>query len=426
MQPMKRAAMAAAILLLSWTAGAAAAGVEPPEHPVVSGYVPGADLTSPEALGWTPEQYRMARRYSRNLWTMAFVDPIVGMASLCVLIFTGLAGWFERLLRARLSSRLAVDAVFVAGMVLSLAVMNFPLDVYRFVREHRYGFATQGFGDWMTDEFKGLLIACVVAMLFLIPVWAAVRRWPRGWWIAGSAIGVLLSIVMIAVAPVFIAPLFNNFTPLHDEALKNRILDLAHREGIPADDVYEVDASRQSRHDNAYVAGLLGTQRIVLYDTLVNAYTPDEVTFVMGHEMGHYVLNHIWKGLLLAAAVIVLGFFLIHRLLGVTIRRLSGRLGYDSPTSIAAVPLALLFLMAYMFLLQPATNAYSRHLEHQADVFALKTVGDSPEARNAAVSAFQTMAARNLSDPDPPAFIEWWLYTHPGIGSRIRFAAGRQ
>jgi len=424
MGAMKHPVLVAALLWFGCLA-AMAAVVEPPEHPDVSGLVEGADLTSPEALGWTTDQYRMARRYSRELWAMAFVDPIVGMASLCLLVFTGAAGWLERKLMSRLSSRLAVDAMFLAAMVLALAAMNFPLEVYRFVREHRYGFATQGFAGWMTDEIKGLLLACIIAMLFLIPVWAAVRRWPRTWWVAGSAIGVVLSVITIAVAPVFIAPLFNTFTPLRDEALKERILDLAHREGIPADNVYEVDASRQSRHDNAYVAGLLGTQRIVLYDTLISAYTPDEVAFVMGHEMGHYVLNHVWKGVALSAAVVILGFFLMHRFLGRTIRALSARLGYDTPASIAAVPLALLLLSAYMFVLQPVSSGVSRYFEHEADVFALATTGDSPEARNVAVSAFQTMAARNLSDPDPPAFIEWWLYSHPSIGSRIRFAAGR-
>src|SRR6185369_14425185 len=111
-------------------------------------------------------------------------------------------------------------------------------------------------------------------------------------------------------------PLFNTFPPLKDQALKERIISLAHREGIPADDVYEVDASRQSLHDNAYVVGLLGTQRIALYDTLLSSYEPAEIEFVMGHEMGHYVLNHVWKGVGLAAGVVILGFFLIHRLLG--------------------------------------------------------------------------------------------------------------
>jgi STE24 endopeptidase len=271
---------------------------------------------------------------------------------------------------------------------------------------------------------KGFGVACVAALIFLLPVWAAIRRWPRAWWAIGSAIGVALSIVAIAVAPVFIAPLFNTFTPLKDASLKLRILEMAHREGIPADDVYEVDASRQSRHDNAYVVGLLGTQRIVLYDTLLAGYSPEEVQFVMGHEMGHYVLNHMWKGVAFAALVIVTGFFLLHRLLHRVIGRHAPRLGYASPAAIAAVPLVLLLFSVYAFAIQPIESAVSRHMEHQADVFGLKAIQDLPASRGVAVSAFQKMAARNLSDPDPPAIVEWWLYSHPSMGSRIRFVAG--
>lgn len=405
------------------SAAAAAQEASPPDRPVVSGLRPGIDLTSPEALGWTREQHATALRYSRERWIVAFVDPLWGMASLALLIFTGMSGRMAAALRRVLPSRLASDAIFIVLMVLTLAALNFPLEIHRFLREHRYGFSTQGFGPWFADELKGLAVACIGALLFLVPVWTAIRRWPRSWWIAGSAIGIALSILVMAVAPVFIAPLFNTFTPLRDDALRTRILDLAHREGIPADDVWEVDASRQSRHDNAYVAGLLGTQRIVLYDTLLAAYTPDEIAFVMGHEMGHYAMNHIWKGIGVAAIAIVAGFFLLHRLLGRAIGRWTERLGFEAAGSIAAVPLALLILSAYMFLIEPATNAFSRRIEQQADVFALETVRTMPGGRDVAVSSFQRMAARNLSDPNPPAFIEWWLYSHPSMRKRIRFCA---
>ena len=399
--------------------------VSPPEHPRVSGLVAGADLTSPEALGWTPEQAATARDYSRSGWVLAFVDPVWSMAALILAVFTGFAGRLDARIRRLVGQRrLAGDALFVVVIVIVLAAMNFPLEVWRFRREHLYGFATQGISPWLGDQMKGLMIVCIFALLFFLPVWAAIRRWPKTWWMIGSAIGVTLVITALAVAPVFIAPLFNTFTPLKDEVLKERILSLAHREGIPADNVYEVDASRQSRHDNAYVVGLLGTQRIALYDTLLAAYQPGEIEFVMGHEMGHYVLNHIWKGIGFAAGVIILGFFLVHRMLDRTISRFAGRLGYDTAGSIAAVPLVILFLSAYLFLVGPVQSGFSRGMEHQADIFGIKAVGDDAVARSTAVASFQRMAARNLSEPNPPALIEWWLYSHPSMGNRIRFAAG--
>jgi len=421
----RSAGLAAAVLLtLLGLACPPVLAVTPPEHPQVSGLVHGVDLTSPQALGWTTEQADTAHRYSRGSWALGFIDPILGMVSLALLALTGFAGALARTIRARLKARLAADAVFIVAMVLCLSALGFPLELYRFYREHYYGFATQDFAGWFGDEMKGLIVACIITPLFLLPIWAAIRKWPRSWWMIGSAIGMALAVLVMVVAPVFIAPLFNTFTPLKDASLKARILALAHRQGIPADDVYEVDASRQSRHDNAYVVGLLGTQRIVLYDTLLSAYTPDEIEFVMGHEMGHYVLNHVWKGLAFGAALIVVGFFLLSRILDRLIQRRAGRLGYDALGSIAAVPLALLFLSAYLFVIQPVVSAFSRHLEHQADVFALQLNGPTPEARGIAVASFQKMAARNLSDPNPPAAIEWWLYSHPSVGNRIRFCAG--
>lgn len=405
----------------------AAAPISPPEHPQVSGLVAGVDLTSREALGWTVEQADVARRYSRGSWTLGFIDPLVSIACLALLALTGFAGGLEKRIRARLRWRPASDIVFIVSTVICLAALGFPLEIYRFYRERYYGFATQDLGGWLGDELKGLVVACVVAVVFLLPIWAAIRRWPRRYWVIGSAIGVALSIVTLAVEPVYIAPWFNTFTPLKDEVLKTRILDLAHHQGIPAEEVYEVDASRQSRHDNAYVAGLLGTQRIVLYDTLLAAYTPEEIEFVMGHEMGHYVLNHVWKGILFGAVLIVVGFYLMNQTLDRIIGGMKVRLGFDSAGSIAAIPLVLLFLSSYLFVIEPAASGFSRHLEHQADVFAMQLSGPSPttRTREVAVASFQKMAARNLSDPNPPALVEWWLYSHPSVGNRIRFCAGQ-
>ncbi|HZI94806.1 MAG TPA: M48 family metallopeptidase [Patescibacteria group bacterium] len=404
------------------------AAVSAPEHPVVSGLVDGVDLTSPESLGWSREQAETARSYSRGSWLLGFIDPLIGIVSLALLSLTGFSGSLARRIGDSVTWRPASDSLFIVAMVAGLAVLGFPLEVYRFYRERYYGFATQDLAGWMGDEIKGLILSCIIAMVFLLPIWAAIRRWPRGWWMIGSAIGVVLTVITMVVAPVFIAPLFNTFTPLKDDALKTRILALAHSQGIPAGEVYEVDASRQSRHDNAYVAGVLGTQRVVLYDTLIAAYTPEEIEFVMAHEMGHYVLNHVWKGIAFGALLIVTGFFLMNRTLERVIAAMKTRLGFDSIGSIAAVPLALLFLSSYLFIIQPATSAFSRYVEHQADDFALHLSGPvvGHETRSVAVASFQKMAARNLSDPNPPAVVEWWLYSHPSVGNRIRFFAGQQ
>ncbi|HET9481531.1 MAG TPA: M48 family metallopeptidase, partial [Candidatus Polarisedimenticolia bacterium] len=415
-------AAAAALLLLAMPAGA-----EPPtrESPAVSGLVDGIDLTSPEALGWTEERHQTALRYSRGRWGLWLLGALLGIAAPLFLALSGFAGRLASALEARLQSRLASDSLFIVAIVTCMRAIDLPLELYRFRRERLYGFATQDLPAWLTDEIKLLMVAWVIGLVFLLPMWAAIRRWPRGWWAAGSALAVTLAILGIAVVPVVVAPWFNTFTPLSDESLRSRILAMAAREGVPAEDVYQVDASRQSLHDNAYVVGLLGTQRIVLYDTLLSAYAPEEIEFVVGHEIGHYVLAHIWKGIALTSAAIVLGFFLMHRLLGRTVAAHKRRLGYDSLASIAAVPLALGMLSILLFAATPVSSGVSRYFEHQADAFALEAIRHQEAPRDAAVSAFQKMASRNLSDPNPPALVEWWLYSHPSIGNRIRFCAGR-
>ena len=415
--------MLCALALLGAACGSSeAAASTPPENPQVAGLVPGMDLTSAQAIGWTPEQADTARRYSRGNWTLWFTGSIWQIAVLALLSFSGMAGRIVRAVEARVKGRLAADALSLLALILALAALSFPMEILRYARERSYGFATQGVASWLRDEFTGLAVACVLGLLVLLPIYRVIRRWPRGWWAIGSGIGLVFIVFVMAVAPVFIAPLFNTFTPLSDQALKQRILDLAHQNGIAADDVYQVDASRQSRHDNAYVAGMLGTQRIVLYDTLLAAYQPAEIEFVMGHEMGHYVLHHIWKGVTFASLLLAVGLYITYRAMRRLIATRARLLGYDAPGSPASFPLLALCLSTFFFLVAPLDNGYSRMLEHDADAFGLAATGT---ARAPAVQAFQRMAGRNLSDPNPPALIEWWIYSHPSMGNRIRFLAGQ-
>jgi STE24 endopeptidase len=392
---------------------ASAAPVPAPDH----------DPASPEALGWTPAQHATARAYARGRWILWFVETLGGLVVLAVVAASGLAGRTEARLAPRLRAGWRRDAVVAAAVLAVLLLVRFPLDAVRRAREVSYGFATQGTGAWLWDWTKMAAVEVVLALAVLVPVYALMRRRPRAWWAAAAAVTVALGIFSAAIMPVFIAPLFNTFRPLPDGPLRERIVSMAGEHGIPGAEIYEVDASRQSRHDNAYVAGLLGTQRIVLYDTLLAAYTEDEVAFVLGHEMGHYLLAHIWKGLAAAAVGIVAGFWLLQRLLPWMVRVAGPRARITSPLSVTALPLLILFFSAYGTLLHPLGSAISRSMEHESDVFALRAIQHQPGWRDVAVSSFQKMAARNLSDPDPPAWIEWMLYSHPSVGRRIRFCA---
>ncbi len=398
----------------------------PPEAPASVSVAPAGDPASPEALGRTPEQHATARRYARQGWTLWFVQALGGMAILAVLTLTGTAGRIEGRLAPWLPPGWRRDAAVAVTVLALLHVLQFPLDVVRHQREVSYGFATQTFGAWLLDRFKMAGVETALALVAVVPLFAAMRRLPRWWWAAGAAGGVVLTIFVAAVMPVFIAPLFNTFQPLPQGPLRSRIEAMARAHGIPDAGIFQVDASRQSLHDNAYVAGLLGTERIVLYDTLIDAYTPEQVLFVLGHEIGHDRLAHIWKGIGTASAALIGGFWLLWRLLPWMTRAAGARARIEASPSAALLPLVMLYASVCGFVLQPVAGGVSRHLEHQADLYALRAVAGEPGWRDTAVSSFQKMAARNLSDPDPPAWIEWFLYSHPSAGRRIRFCAAWQ
>src|SRR5262245_7134594 len=213
-----------------------------------------------------------ARAYTRGNYWLFLADSLLSFAAFVFLVFTGVSAAAWRWIEGRTGGGARAKLLYIAGLIIFMSLISLPLDYYdNFVREHDYGFSTQTSAAWFYDRLKALLITIPIAALFVIPVYAFIRKFPRTWWMMGAALGVLFAVILIVIAPVFIDPIFNKFTPLADQDLKKTILDLAHRNGIEADDVYEMDASTRSVHDNAYVTGLLGTQRIVLYDVLLKS-----------------------------------------------------------------------------------------------------------------------------------------------------------
>ena len=351
-----------------------------------------------------------AKRYSRGNYALYFAGEAWMLGLLGAVAASGLGVKFREWAKRRTSGPNRV--VFLTASLLTLFVIlaSLPLHFYRsYLREKRYGFAHQTILQWLGDWSKGTAIAVILGGLFFVLLYAVARRFPRRFWLVAAVVAILFMVVTVAVEPVFLAPLFNKYTSLPDGALRSRLLELAHSQGIPAKDVFEVNASRQSGHTNAYVAGLLGTERIVIDDTLLKSHTDREVIAVMGHEMGHYVLRHLWKGLSLASLGIVAGCWLLNLLYP----KLT-RLELSDP---AGLPVALLIVSALSFLSTPIGDGYSRRLEHEADAFGLEVVRD-PDAAESAFRKFNTI---DLSEYDPPPFIEFWYYTHPSLRHRIEF-----
>ncbi len=376
-----------------------------------------ATLSAAPAAGVSSDQSRQ-KAYSHGRYALHFVGDAWGFAILLGILSGRRSARMRDWARAMTRRRAGVVFLYVAFFTVATSLLSLPLELYEdYFREKRYGFAHQTLAGWMGDWGKGLGLGILFGGIFAVAVYAVIRKFPRGYWLGVSAVAVVFVVFSMAVFPVFIAPLFNKFTPLPPSPLKTQLLELAHAQGIAAKDVYEVDASRQSGHTNAYVAGLLGTQRIVIYDTILKTDTPEEILTVMGHEMGHYVLDHIWKGIAFAALLIVTGAWLIKTLFERLANRYGDRWGFHEVSDVAGLPLILLILSVYSFLLTPAVNAFSRRQEHQADAFGLSVTRD-PDAM---ASAFRKFNAIDLSEYDPPPFIEFWLYTHPSLEHRIEF-----
>jgi STE24 endopeptidase len=305
--------------------------------------------------------------YWLQLWTF-----LCGAGVALLLLATRLSARM-RDLAVRITRLLGLQtAIYWVLYLVATTVLLFPLTVYAgFLREHAYGLATQTFGSWLGDQAKGLGVGAVFGALAMIAVYAVIRRAPRTWWLWGAGLGIVFMVIGMAIAPVFIEPLFNKYTPLADQTIKAPILRLARANGIPARDVFVVDASRQTTRISANVAGFLGTERIALNDNLLKRCSLPEIEAVMAHEMGHYVLNHVFKLLLQFGVLIVAGFAFLRWGFERVTARWGGRWGIHGVADVAGLPLLVLLLSTYFFVLTPVTNTIIRTQEVEADIFGL-------------------------------------------------------
>ena len=369
----------------------------------------------------TPERRALAIEYSDIRNRFFFITTFYSFAVLLVFLFTGASGrlrtWAERAGKRPWRTWLLYFLVFSV----IVWVLDFPFEYYTgFALEHRFAHSNQTFGPWFLDLLKGDAISYVLGSLICYLLYVAIRRKGNRWWLWVGGFTAPVAAFLIVLAPVVIAPLFNTFSPLANVALRDKILKLASESGIPDSRVFEVDASKQSNKYNAYVTGLFGSKRIVLYDTILKDMDDDEILFIMAHEMGHYMMHHVWIGVAGITAFVFMAAWLIHRMANGWVRRFGPRWGFSALSDYASFPLILLLLSLFGFLFQPVSNVLSRHFEHEADRYGLAMTHD----RRAAARAFEKLAAKNLSNPDPSPLIEFWLYDHPTIKDRVKFVLG--
>jgi len=404
---------------------ALASPAAPPATP--AGEPPGAVTAeqpatkSGEAAVAVPDPSPRALRYYRtgNRWWVVAV--LWGLSVPALLLFSGAAARLRSL-----SNRLAGGgagwrwvpalAIFFALYSLVVFLADLPLAFYLgWVRQHAYGLSNQTLGKWTADALKALLVGLVGGAAVVWMPYLLLRRSPRRWWLwCGLAAAPFLCFVML-VSPIWIEPLFNRFGPMRDKGLESRILALAERAGVPAERVFEVAKSVDTKRVNAYVTGFAGTHRIVLWDTLVDRLEDREVLVVMGHEIGHYALGHVALGIALSSALLLAGLWGVHRTAGGLLMRFGRRFGFGNLADPASLPLLALLLNLFGLLAQPAALAWSRHEEREADRFALELTRDNV----ACGRAFVKLQTENLSNPRPGPLYVMMRASHPPIAARV-------
>jgi STE24 endopeptidase len=385
-----------------------------------------ASHPTPYAL--RPQWRAKAIRYSRVQYAIYFGGVALSLAVFTLLWLSGFGTWLRRVAR-KASRRLFVQCLLFVPIFWAVAsALQFPLDYYSgFSVEHQFGLSTQGVHSWLADWAKTFGITVIVTVFVAWAFYRIARYSLRRWWLVFWLALIPPALFMMFIEPYVIEPLYFKFTPLEktDPSLTATIERmLKHAElKIPESRIYDMNASAKTRTLNAYVSGFGESARVVVWDTTLRQLTPDETLSVLGHEVGHYVLHHVIKEFVLDELLALGWFYVGFLVLRAVIKRQGVTTRIEGTSDLASLPLVMLILTAILFLASPMYCAISRHYEHQADQYGLEvTYGILPDPNASMVRSFQTLEADDLADPDPNPFIVFWIYTHPPIAARIRFA----
>lgn len=354
--------------------------------------------------------------YEGGYWLILW-DFVVGILVAWLLLGTRLSArvrdWTEKLTRFKWLQT-GIYAVFYTVFT---TVVTLPWNLYEgYFREHQYGMSNQDMAAFLGDQSKGLIVNLILVTVALVIIYAVVRKAPRTWWIWGALVGIVLIVFTVAIGPIYLEPVFNKFYPLQESPLKEQILSMARANGIPATNVYEFDASKQTKRMSAHVSGLFGTTQISLNDNLINRGSPEEVRAVLGHEMGHYVLHHVFHGIVEFSVLIILGFAFLKWSFEWMRKRYGERWGVREVGDVAGLPLLAALLSVYFLVLTPVTNTLTRTQEAEADSFGLNA---SRQPDGFAQAAVHLAEYRKMQ---PGTLEEIVFYDHPSGWHRIHRA----
>jgi STE24 endopeptidase len=358
---------------------------------------------------------------------LRIIDTVYGLLILLGLLYLGIAARYRDIAEASGKNRFVQALVFVALFLITTTALQLPLDAYQQSISRQYGLSVQGWGSWVGDVLKGMLVGYVFLTIVAWVIATLIRVSPRRWWLYSWAIVFVLVVFIVAISPVVIDPLFNKFEPLDksNPQLVDAIEKVTQRGGltIPRDRMFLMKASEKVTTLNAYVTGFGPSKRVVVWDTTIKNATTPETLFVYGHEMGHYVLNHIMIGLAAAALGLFIGFYLLYRIANWAFPRFQQQWRMHAPWDWTALVMLVLIFSIMSTLSAPIGNGFSRQLEHNADVYGLEvTHGINANSQEAAAHAFQVLGELSLSYPYPSRFVVFWYADHPPISDRVPFA----
>lgn len=399
--------------------GTAPPSTAPPSNPPGTGQVQGYTLT--------PDQEAQAIAFARSRHELYFLDVAYGILLLVLMLQLRIAPTFRDWATKWTDSSFGQIVVFAPLVLLTMDVLSLPTAIWEHRLALQYQQSIQGWGSWLADWVKGEGVQIAIGILMVWILFAVMRKSPRRWWIYFWLAAVPLIILGAVIEPLVVEPLFFRFTPLagSEPILAANIERMTIRAGapIPQSRIFEMNASTKLKELNAYVSGLGASKRVVVWDTTIRRMTADEVLFVTGHEMGHYVLGHVRDGILFACGVLLFFLYLAYRVLHGMLARWGQTWAIRGPEDLASLPVLMLLLAVFGFLFTPISNAYSRHLEHQADQYGLEVIhGLVPDAPVVAAHAFQILGEVDLEEPNPSTAVRIWFYNHPPLDERMRFA----
>jgi len=411
--------------------GAASSSAQQPSPAATGSATPTAAVPQAKqkvtAYTLPPDLYKKAHDKSRINFRLALVGFVYGLIVLWVILHWKLGAkyrdWAEKLSTRRFLQAL----VFSPLLILTIAFLTLPLDIYGEIIEKQFGISVQGWGSWSWDWVKGELISLVIFTIFIWLLYVVIRRSPRRWWFYFWLVSLPIGIVLTFITPWVIDPMFHKFEPLQqkDPQLTAALEQMVQRAGenIPPQRMFWMGAGEKTTALNAYVTGIGASKRIVVWDTTIAKMNTPQIVFVAGHETGHYVLQHVPKGIAFYALLFLLVFYIGYLLIGWTLARWGPGWQIRGLDDWASLPVLMLLLSVFLFLTNPIASAFSRHLEHQADQFGLEvTHGLTPDSGQVAAQAFQILGEVDLSDPDPNPLDVFLFYSHPSIPDRVQFS----